>query len=63
VIGKDGPINTSLRFPDEPVRHKILDLVGDMYILGRPIEGHIIALKSGHRLNMELAKKIKELGR
>ncbi len=62
VIGKDGPINTKLRFPDEPVRHKILDLIGDLYILGLPLEGHIIAVKSGHRLNMELVKKIKELG-
>lgn len=62
VIGSTGAINTVLRFPDEPVRHKVLDLIGDLYIVGMPIEGHIIAIKSGHALNMELVRKIKELG-
>lgn len=62
VIGKDGPIKTKLRFPDEPVRHKVLDLVGDLYILGMQVQGHIIAIKSGHKLNMEMVKKLKELG-
>lgn len=61
VIGKDGPIKTDLRFSNEPVRHKVLDLIGDLYILGMPVEGHVIAVKSGHRLNMELVKKLKEL--
>ncbi|MFA6321599.1 MAG: UDP-3-O-acyl-N-acetylglucosamine deacetylase [Candidatus Omnitrophota bacterium] len=59
VMGKDGPIKTSLRFSDEPVRHKILDLIGDLYILGRPIIGHVVAIKSGHGINMELVKKLK----
>ncbi len=49
-----------LYFDNEPVRHKVLDLVGDMALLGKPIEGHIIATKSGHSANIELAKKIKQ---
>ena len=60
VIGKDGPIKNALRFPDEPVRHKILDLIGDLYLLGSGIKGHVVAIKSGHKLNMELVKKLKE---
>lgn len=59
VMGKDGPVKNTLRFPDEPVRHKILDLVGDLYLLGAGIRGHVIAIKSGHALNMELVKKLK----
>jgi UDP-3-O-[3-hydroxymyristoyl] N-acetylglucosamine deacetylase/3-hydroxyacyl-[acyl-carrier-protein] dehydratase len=49
-----------LLFENEPVRHKVLDLVGDMALLGKPIEGHIIATKSGHSANIELAKTIKQ---
>lgn len=60
VMGKSGPIKTTLRFPDEPVRHKVLDLIGDMYLLGMPIRGHILAIKSGHWMNMELVKKLKQ---
>jgi len=60
VIGKDGPIKNMFRFPDEPVRHKILDLIGDLQVLGVPIQGHIVAIKSGHKLNMELVKRLKE---
>lgn len=58
VMGKDGPIKTTLRFPDETVRHKVLDLIGDLYILGMPIVGHVVAIKSGHALNMELVRKL-----
>lgn len=61
VIGPSGPLNNSMRFPDEPVRHKVLDLIGDLYVLGRPIEGRVVAVKSGHRLNMELVRKISDL--
>ena len=54
--------NTNLRFNNEAIRHKILDLIGDLYLLGRPLKGHIIAHKSGHSENIELTKKIaKEL--
>lgn len=59
VIGKSGPVKNAFRFPNEPVRHKVLDLIGDLYILGMPIKGHVVAIKSGHKLNMELVKKLK----
>jgi len=60
VMGKSGPIGSSLRFPDEPVRHKILDLIGDLSLIGMPIKAHIVAVKSGHRLNLELVRKLKD---
>lgn len=60
VFGPDGVVDNVLRFPDEPVRHKILDCVGDLYALGLPIKGHLIAFRSGHNLNRELLKKIFE---
>jgi len=52
------PLNDELRFPDEPVRHKILDLIGDLFSLGLPLDAKIIARKTGHRENLQLAKKI-----
>lgn len=59
VIGKYGPLGgNTFRFPDEPVRHKIMDLIGDLYLLGMPIQGKIIAYKSGHALNHALARKL-----
>ncbi|MCX5697858.1 MAG: UDP-3-O-acyl-N-acetylglucosamine deacetylase [Candidatus Omnitrophica bacterium] len=58
VVGKAGVIKNKLRFEDEFVRHKILDLMGDLYVLGQPIRGHIIALKSGHSLNLKLLKRL-----
>lgn len=60
IMGKKGPVGNNLRFPDEPVRHKILDLLGDLYLVGMPLIGHVIAVKSGHKLNMEMVKKLKE---
>ncbi|MGB2706047.1 MAG: UDP-3-O-acyl-N-acetylglucosamine deacetylase [Candidatus Omnitrophota bacterium] len=59
VMDEKGPIDNVLRFPDEPVRHKVLDLIGDLYLLGKPIKGRVIAIRSGHRLNLELVKRIK----
>ena len=56
VFGEDGPIENTLRFPDECVRHKILDLLGDLTLLGRPIVGRIYARKSGHALNHQLVR-------
>jgi len=61
VMDRDGPVKNVLRFPDEPIRHKILDLVGDLYLLGMQIKGHVVCVKSGHRLNMELVKKLKAI--
>ncbi len=60
VFGPEGAIDNTLRFPDEPVRHKLLDCIGDFYLLGLPIRGHVIAFRSGHNLNRELLKKILE---
>ena len=58
--GDNGILNgVELRFPNEPVRHKALDLIGDLALLGIPIRGHIIAARSGHAANVELVKKIK----
>jgi len=59
VVGKEGVIGNKLRFEDEFVRHKILDLVGDLYLLGMPIKGHFVALRSGHYLNIKILDKIK----
>ncbi len=53
IINKEG-----LRFPDEFVRHKILDAIGDLFLLGMPIIGHFVAYKSGHRLNNLLLKEL-----
>ncbi|MEG0037450.1 MAG: UDP-3-O-acyl-N-acetylglucosamine deacetylase [Victivallaceae bacterium] len=50
--------NESLRFPDEPVRHKILDLIGDLSLVGKNFLAHIIAIGSGHSSNVALGKKI-----
>ncbi|MDD5173861.1 MAG: UDP-3-O-acyl-N-acetylglucosamine deacetylase [Candidatus Omnitrophica bacterium] len=61
IMDKRGPVKNSLRFPDEHVRHKILDLMGDLSLAGMPLQGHIVAIKSGHSLNMELVKKLKAI--
>jgi len=62
VIDDKGVVNKEgLRFPNEPVRHKILDLIGDLYLLGRPLKAHVMAIKAGHLFNVRLAKKLEEL--
>ena len=58
VFDKDGPIDNPLRFRDECVRHKTLDLVGDLALTGCDVVGHIIAHRSGHRLNAELVRAL-----
>src|SRR4051812_21985242 len=58
VIAPDGPIDNTFRFPDECARHKVLDLIGDISLVGRPIRGRLIAHKSGHELNHHLARKL-----
>lgn len=60
VVGATGVIKNKLRFKDEFVRHKILDLIGDLGLTGFPIRGHIVALRSGHALNLKIAQKICE---
>ncbi|MBX3352392.1 MAG: 3-hydroxyacyl-ACP dehydratase FabZ [Phycisphaeraceae bacterium] len=63
VIGPQGPIDNTLRFSDEPVRHKLLDLLGDLYLAGRPVQGKIIASRSGHALNQQLVRALLEQAR
>jgi UDP-3-O-acyl N-acetylglucosamine deacetylase len=61
ILLDDGKIvNTELRFPDEFVRHKILDLIGDFYLLNRPIRGRVTARLTGHTENIALMRKVHE---
>ncbi len=60
VIRKDGLVRNRFRFPDEPARHKLLDLLGDLYVLGRHIKGRVVARKSGHKLNRVFIKRLLE---
>lgn len=60
VLTEDSYLNDSLRYDDECVRHKVLDLVGDLAVMGRPFKGHLIASKAGHGLDISLARCILE---
>lgn len=60
VIGPGGPIENELRFEDEPARHKVLDMVGDLALAGGPIQADIVATRAGHALNHRLARAILE---
>lgn len=60
VIGRSGPVENLFRFPDECARHKVLDLLGDLALVGRPVRGRLVAHKSGHQLNHLLARKLLE---
>ncbi|MAD18621.1 MAG: 3-hydroxyacyl-[acyl-carrier-protein] dehydratase FabZ [Planctomycetaceae bacterium] len=60
VIGEDGPIENTYRFEDEPVRHKILDMLGDLYLVGCPVRCRVVAYRSGHGLNRRLGLAIRE---
>jgi len=60
LLGDKKVLNTKLRFKDEFARHKILDILGDFYLLGKPIRGKIKAYKSGHTQNVGLLKKVRE---
>ena len=60
VVGKRIVLNESLRFPDEFVRHKILDVVGDLALLGRPVAGHVVGRNGGHALNHQLVLAIRQ---
>ena len=60
-IRRNGVLNTTdLKFYNEPARHKLLDIVGDLALVGRPIKGHILAARPGHFGNTSFAKRIKE---
>ncbi|MDD4051496.1 MAG: bifunctional UDP-3-O-[3-hydroxymyristoyl] N-acetylglucosamine deacetylase/3-hydroxyacyl-ACP dehydratase [candidate division Zixibacteria bacterium] len=61
-VGRTGIINDlPLRFYNEPVRHKALDLIGDLTLIGVPIKGHVLAGRSGHKANVALVKKLRSL--
>ncbi len=58
IFGPEGVIGNELRFHDEPARHKTLDLLGDLALIGKDLVGHVVAHRSGHSLNAELARKL-----
>src|SRR5690606_5389729 len=60
VIGETGVLNNGLRFDDEFVRHKILDAIGDMALVGHPVIGHLVAHRGGHALHTEFAARVLE---
>ena len=60
VVGETGVLNHALRFDDEFVRHKILDVIGDMALLGHPIIGHLVAHRGGHGLHTAFAAQVLE---
>src|SRR5262245_22966607 len=60
VLGETGVLNNALRFEDEFVRHKILDAVGDLALVGYPVIGHLVAQRAGHALHTEFVAKILE---
>lgn len=61
VIGEDGPIQNQYRFDNEPVRHKILDAIGDLSLVGAVVECQVVANRSGHGLNRQLGMKLLRL--
>ncbi len=58
LVGEEGVLNTELRFPNEFARHKALDIIGDLYLLGYPVRGKVTANKSGHRMNIALLREL-----
>jgi UDP-3-O-[3-hydroxymyristoyl] N-acetylglucosamine deacetylase len=58
VLDESGIVNKQLRYPDEFVRHKLLDLLGDISLVGHPIVGHLFAEKAGHAIHTALADQI-----
>ena len=58
ILGANGPENGPLRFADEYVRHKVLDLIGDLALAGRRIEGHVVAERAGHAMHTSLVSRL-----
>ena len=58
VLGETGVLNNSLRFEDEFVRHKMLDVIGDLALVGYPLIGHLVAHRGGHALHASFARKL-----
>ena len=61
LIDDEKVVNTTLRFPDEFARHKVLDVMGDLYLLGHPLRGRVVAELTGHSDNIALVRRIKEI--
>ncbi len=60
VFGPHGPIDNRLRYANEPARHKVLDVVGDLALLGEDLRGHVVAYRSGHPLNIAMVRALSE---
>ncbi len=60
VFGPRGPIDNRLRFANEPARHKVLDMIGDLFLLGHDLCGHLVACRSGHPLNVALVRALSQ---
>jgi UDP-3-O-[3-hydroxymyristoyl] N-acetylglucosamine deacetylase/3-hydroxyacyl-[acyl-carrier-protein] dehydratase len=60
-LGKGILDDRKLRFPNEPVRHKVLDLIGDLALLGMPIKGHVLAARAGHAAHVELVRMLRKM--
>lgn len=58
VYGVQGPLENFTRYADEPARHKVLDVIGDLALCGFDLAGHVVAYRSGHALNIELARQL-----
>ena len=63
VVGQERILNGALRFQDEFVRHKILDVIGDLALVGRPVVGHVVARNAGHALNHLLVRELVKAAR
>ena len=62
VLGKDRVYNPEgLRYEDEPVRHKVFDLIGDLYLLGKPVKGKFYSFRGGHSLNVKLVRELAKI--
>jgi UDP-3-O-[3-hydroxymyristoyl] N-acetylglucosamine deacetylase len=60
VFGPRGPMGNKLHWADEPARHKILDIIGDLSLLGHDLAGHVVAYRSGHPLNIDLGRAVSQ---
>ncbi len=60
VVGRDKIVNTELKWPDEMARHKLLDLIGDLALLGRPLCGHVVSHRGGHAANAEFVHYLRK---
>lgn len=58
LVGEDSVVNTELRYDNEFARHKVLDIIGDLYMLGYPVRGRVTAVRSGHRMNIALLREL-----